>query len=236
MSTFPFVGKRFTPDQFDAYVKALPITWGPNKVILHNTAAPSLAQRPNGLTDQHLQNLLTFYRDTRKWSSGPHLFITDKDIIVFCDLNKPGVHSPSFNKTAFGVECLGDYDSEEWNSGRGALVQANALRACAALCRKMMVGAEALKLHKEDPATDHACPGKKVDKAAFVAKMVLLLKPATPVEPEQDGWRVVLNGKNLPDVTTVNSRPYMPVRTLAEALGCEVAVEGNVVTLRKGEA
>jgi len=91
--------------------------------VLHNTASPSLQQRPNGLTHQHILNLERFYRDTQKWSAGLHLFVDDRQIWVFTPLTVSGVHSPSFNKLALGVEMLGDYAKEEFNTGRGLKVQ-----------------------------------------------------------------------------------------------------------------
>jgi hypothetical protein len=61
------VGTSFTPDEFDNYCHTLQWNaWRPSFIVLHNTATPSLAQRPNGLTKQHLQNLESFYR----WSPG----------------------------------------------------------------------------------------------------------------------------------------------------------------------
>ena len=51
------VGRNFTPDAFREYVAGL--TWGewqPEFIVLHHTAVPSLAQRPNGFNnDQHVR-------------------------------------------------------------------------------------------------------------------------------------------------------------------------------------
>src|SRR4051795_10224439 len=99
------VGLSCTPEEFDSYCHALSWDkWRPSFVTLHNTSSPTLAQRPQGLTKQHILNLEGFYRDDMKWSAGPHLFVDDKQIWVFTPLTVSGVHSPCFNKVALGVE------------------------------------------------------------------------------------------------------------------------------------
>src|SRR5205085_997529 len=124
------VGRSFDRDGFNAYCQSLSWTnWRPSFIALHNTALPSLAQRPDGLTPQHIQNLVGYYRDSLGWSAGPHLFVDDRKIWVFTPLTTPGVHSPSWNRIALGIEMLGNYESESFNSGRGAAVRKNAVAA-----------------------------------------------------------------------------------------------------------
>jgi N-acetylmuramoyl-L-alanine amidase CwlA len=163
------VGISYSAEDFDKYCHGIQWTaWRPSFIVLHNTAAPSLAQRPEGLTKQHILNLEAFYRDKNKWSAGPHLFVDDKQIWVFTPLNMSGVHSPSWNKSTIGIEMLGDYATEEFDSGRGLAVQKNAVAAVATLSAVLGIDPETMKLHKEDTATDHDCPGKKVDKGRFI--------------------------------------------------------------------
>jgi hypothetical protein len=163
------VGLSFSPEDFDRYCHDLKWpSWRPSFVVLHNTGAPSLAQRPKGLTAKHIANLESYYRDERGWSAGPHLFIDDHQIWVFTPLTLSGVHSPSWNKVALGVEMLGDYAGEEFDSGRGLEVQQNAVAAIATLSAVLGLDPESMRLHKEDKKTDHDCPGKKVNKARFI--------------------------------------------------------------------
>ena len=42
--------------------------------------------------------------DGKGWSGGPHLFIANDGIWEFNRLTKPGVHAPSWNKVALGVD------------------------------------------------------------------------------------------------------------------------------------
>ena len=163
------VGVSYSTDEFDAYCHDLSWTkWRPSFVTLHNTAVPSLAQRPNGLTKQHIQNLEAFYRDQQKWSAGPHLFIDDKQIWVFTPLTMSGTHSPSWNKIALGVEMLGDYEKEDFGKGRGLKVQKNTVAAFATLHAVLGLDPDTIKLHHEDPHTTHKCPGKNVLKDKFI--------------------------------------------------------------------
>lgn len=158
---WPVVGRAFSPSAFKAYVDGL--TWGPEfrpiGLCLHNTASPSLAQRPAGLTFQHIKNLEAYYRDQRNWNGGPHLFIDDKQIWAFNPLTKMGVHSPSWNRTHIGIEMLGDYSVESFTEGRGAKVRANTVAAVAALNHKLGFAADSFKFHVEDKKSDHDCPG-----------------------------------------------------------------------------
>lgn len=163
------VDRNFTPDEFDAYCHTLQWTaWRPSFVVLHNTAVPSLAQRPNGLTEKHIQGLVSYYRDDQHWHAGPHLFIDDLQIWVFTPLTVPGVHSPSWNRRTLGVEMLGDYEVEAFTSDRGAMVRENAIAALATLHEILGIDVNTMKLHREDPETTHACPGKNVRKLEVI--------------------------------------------------------------------
>lgn len=182
------VGKSFTPDAFEAYVAGLRWTgWKPQFIVVHNTAAPSLAQRPDGLTRQHIANLERYYRDDQHWSAGPHLFVDDRQIWVFTPLTMSGVHSPSWNGVAIGIEMLGDFDRESFTSGRGAAVRANAIAAIAILSKRLGFDPGTIRLHKEDKKTTHACPGRNVVKtdlvAAVRARMAGAREPAAPPAP-----------------------------------------------------
>ena len=172
----PIVGLAFNAAQFDTYCHSLQWNaWRPSFIVLHNTAAPSLAQRPNGFTAQHIQNLVGFYRDQQHWSAGPHLFIDDKKIWVFTPLIVSGVHSPSWNKLAIGIEMLGNYAAESFSTGRGSKVRENAVAAMATICAILGLPPATIKLHKEDPATTHNCPGKNVKKPEIIAEVESLI-------------------------------------------------------------
>ncbi|WP_165958057.1 peptidoglycan recognition family protein [Segetibacter sp. 3557_3] len=166
------VAKSFSASEFDAYCHTIAWTaWRPSFIVLHNTAIPSLAQRPDGLTRQHISGLEVFYRDEQKWFGGPHLFVDDKQVWVFTPLNVSGTHSPSWNKVALGIEMLGDFEKEPFDSGRGLSVRKNVVAAMATLCAVLGLDPHTMRLHREDPATTHACPGKNVRKLEVIQQV-----------------------------------------------------------------
>ena len=167
----PIVGLSFDATGFDIYAKATTWTaWRPSFIVLHNTAVPNLAQRPKGFTRQHIQNLVSYYRDQQGWSAGPHLFVDDKQIWVFTPLTTTGRHSPSWNAVALGIEMLGNFNTDKFDTGRGALVRQNAICAMASLCGALGLNPDTIKLHKQDPATTHKdCPGSAVSRSKIIA-------------------------------------------------------------------
>jgi N-acetylmuramoyl-L-alanine amidase CwlA len=171
----PIVGLSFQPDEFANYCNTLHFTtWRPSFIVLHNTYNPDLASRPNGLTKQNILDLEVYYRDIMKWSAGPHLFVDDHQIWVFTPLTTSGVHSPSWNNVSWGVEMLGDYNKEAFDSGRGLAVQNNAVAALRILYSTLGIEVtdKTLRLHKEDPLTTHKnCPGKNVIKKEVINKV-----------------------------------------------------------------
>ena len=58
-------------------------SWRSIFIVLHNTEIPSLAQVPNGFSGKHMKGFVAYYRDEKKWSAGPHLFVDDRKIWVF---------------------------------------------------------------------------------------------------------------------------------------------------------
>ena len=82
-----------------------------------------------------------------------------------------GVHSPSWNKLAIGIEMLGNYETESFKTGRGLAVRKNAVAVMATLCAVIGIDPNLIRLHKEDPLTTHACPGKNVVKSEVLKEI-----------------------------------------------------------------
>ncbi|WP_431209287.1 N-acetylmuramoyl-L-alanine amidase [Puia sp. P3] len=162
------VGQHFTPAQFDQYVQTLHwITRRPSFIVLHNTAIPKLGDLPNGFSNASMQGFVNYYRDEQHWSAGPHLFVDDHFIWAFTPMTTPGVHSPSWNNQSIGIEMLGNYQTDDFNTGRGLAVRKNAMAAITSICSVFGWTSQNIRLHHEDPLTDHKdCPGKFVIKTA----------------------------------------------------------------------
>ena len=162
------VGVGFTAAEFETYVRGLIFdVWRPRFVVLHNTAIPRLSQWHDVAGARRMRNLENFYRNQQQWSAGPHLFVADDLIWVFTPLTARGVHSPSWNSKAWGVEMVGDYSTEPFDGG----VRDNTVSALATLHDALGLDPVTLRLHKEDPRTTHDCPGKNVGKADIIARV-----------------------------------------------------------------
>src|SRR4051812_38980705 len=164
----------YTREDFAAHVATLRWNqgWKPQGITLHNTAAPTLAQwaESGEKHKQRIANLQSYY-EGMGWHSGPHLFISRNYINGFANILLPGVHSRCFNATHIGIEMVGDYNAEEFDTGDGALVRDNAVFALAVLFRAIDVSPAKLVFHKECKADNHDCPGKNVNKGAMIGRV-----------------------------------------------------------------
>jgi hypothetical protein len=163
------VGRSFTAPDFIAYLATVTLSnWRPQFVVVHNTFIPKLSDWHTVPGAQRMQGLQTYYRDTQHWSAGPHLFVADDLIWAFTPLTTSGIHSPSWNHISWGVELVGDYDTEPF----GDAVRQNAVAALAGLHALAGLDSNTLHLHKEDPLTTHKqCPGNNVVKDDLIQQI-----------------------------------------------------------------
>jgi hypothetical protein len=161
---FENVGLVWTPESLKEYLSTIIRPDWCRAITLHHTGSPSLTDRPHGFTIRHIENIADFYRNTKKWSSGPHLFIDEDQIFGMCDLRKKGIHAISFNHFAIGIEVLGNYDRENPLSDRGLACWKNTATTTKVLLDwlKLDVNEETVLFHCEDPNTNKTCPGLKV--------------------------------------------------------------------------
>jgi len=151
--------------------------WRPSFVVVHNTSAPSAAlyrqwqARKEWTGEQWMRNLESYYRGLG-WSAGPHLFVAVDKIWVFSPLSGPGTHSPAWNSRTWGVETVGEFESEPFTGDvRDNLISALAtLHLFAGLNPSdYSKGSRGIHFHKEDPKTTHkSCPGRNMVKADLV--------------------------------------------------------------------
>jgi hypothetical protein len=178
------VGTNFTAAEFDHYMATVQFNaWRPQFVVLHNTAVPKLSEWHNVSGSARMQGLANFYQNQKKWSAGPHLFVADDFIWVFTPLNVSGVHSPSWNNIAWGVEMVGDYEVEAFDPS----VRENVLSALTSMHATLGLDPNTLRLHKEDPLTTHNCPGKNIVKAGIISGIQQCLVARMPGEHQPGG-------------------------------------------------
>ncbi|MFZ5450457.1 MAG: peptidoglycan recognition family protein [Thermodesulfobacteriota bacterium] len=177
---FENVGRVWTKDSFTQYLSTIDQPEWCVAITLHHTGIPSLADRPNGFTVTHIENIRDYYIKIG-WSAGPHLFIDEDQIFGMCDLRKKGIHAKSFNKMAIGIEVLGNYESEDPKNGRGLECWQTAAAAARSLLNWLDLEAdeETILFHRDDPKTDKTCPGTKVTKD-WVLELI-----AAPTAPQE---------------------------------------------------
>jgi hypothetical protein len=78
-------------------------------------------------------------------------------------------------QVSVGIEMLGDYDKDDFSSGRGLAVRENTVAAMATLSAVLGLDPSTIKLHREDKATTHACPGVKVRKIELINEVQQLM-------------------------------------------------------------
>ena len=173
---------------------------GAKMFTLHNTDIPNLKQWADGGTShqQRLRNLETYYKGMH-WHSGPHWFVAPEGIWEFCNPLQDGVHCSCANHVAFGCEMVGDYATEEFSSGDGAKVRDNAVHVMATVFNKfgwkpdpLVLWEKGLAFHHDCARDHHLCPGKNVDRADVVKRVLVEMarqkmpspKPSpTPAKP-----------------------------------------------------
>lgn len=174
MSWKGIVGVGMTVEQFRAYVDTLHWgSWKPSFMVLHNTGAPTASQWHSTAGANRMKNLENYYKNEQHWSAGPHAFVADDLIWPFTPFTTPGVHSPSWNGIALGIELVGDYNVDQITSGFGKAAYENVVALFGILHAKLGLNPETIRFHREDKATTHRdCPGKHIDKARFIQDVI----------------------------------------------------------------
>jgi hypothetical protein len=119
---------------------------------------------------QHIENIKSFYEKELKWNRGPHLFVDEDQYFGMTSFQEKGIHAPSFNSNAIGIEVLGDFDSEDPFTGRGLQCWMNTVKAVEILAKwmKISIDSDSIVFHRECAVTQRttrkSCPGKKITK------------------------------------------------------------------------
>ena len=188
------VGKFVDLPGFAAHVAGLQFTgWKPSFVVVHNTSEPTLANyadwrahpenHGHWTPEQWLQNLKGFYT-SKGWLAGPHAFVTPDGVGLFTPFTEHGTHSPSWNSRTWGIETVGEFETEPFADP----IRDNLIAVLGILHARIGLipedykfGVRGIHFHKEDPLTDHkTCPGKNVVKADLVAAVVSYMQAAHP--------------------------------------------------------
>lgn len=160
------VAQAFDREGFEDYVRGLTLSaWRPQFVVVHNSGVPMFKEWHRVPGPTRMKALERYYRDEKGWSAGPHLFVADDFIWVFTPLTTHGVHAPSWNDVSWGVETVGDWNTEQVPPP----LYLNTVIALAALHRKIGASPSTMRFHREDPLTTHkVCPGSNLQKGPLI--------------------------------------------------------------------
>lgn len=157
--------------------------------VVHNTGAPYTLASVGGRT--RMKNLENYYKNEKRWRGGPPLFVMGDGLVYAgSPIHLQSVHSPSWNKISIGIEAEGDFDgTHKVDIGEGKKVWDSMAWVFAELLEWFGWPAsdKYIRLHREDAATTHACPGFLVTKPWFISKvqgqMGLTAKPPEAPKP-----------------------------------------------------
>lgn len=187
-------GKFVDVAGFAAHVASLQFgAWRPSFVVVHNTSAPTLAnyaewrahpeKHGNWTPEQWGRNLASYYAGMG-WLAGPHAFVCPDGILLFTPFTQHGTHTPSWNSITWGIETVGEFESEPFDNGsRTNLIAAlGILHNCVGLNPSdYKLGVRGLHFHKEDVKTTHrTCPGRNMVKPQLVADVASFMRNLAP--------------------------------------------------------
>lgn len=136
--------------------------------VLHNTAIPNL-KRIQQFSIEHWRDMWRDFFRSKGWSGGPHFFVfPDRRILLFTKLTNTGVHSPSWNGSKFGLEMCADFAIDDDDAGLGLAIKETAAAVFGEIYKHFGLDPEGIKMHYEDKKTDHACPGRDIEKDQFI--------------------------------------------------------------------
>jgi hypothetical protein len=188
------VGKFVDLAGFAAHVNGLAfLNWRPQFVVVHNTSAPTLAnyadwrahpeKHGNWTPEKWLQNLRSYYAGLG-WNAGPHAFVCPDGIGLFTPFTQRGTHSPAWNSITWGIETVGEFETEPFDNGSrtNLIAVLGILHARIGLSpADYKFGVRGIHFHKEDPITTHkTCPGKHMVKADLVNDVVAFMQNLHP--------------------------------------------------------
>lgn len=203
------IGVGMNVQKFRDFVASMEFkAWRPSFMVLHNTGAPKLSQWHSVSGEARMANLTNYYKNECHWSGGPHAFVADDLIWPFTPFNTPGVHAPSWNGIALGIELVGDYNVEDKDAGPGHAAYMNAVAVFGILHARLGLNPETIRFHKEDTKTDHKdCPGKDIVKSRFIQDVIEFMGEAgghpdvIPIEVKPDPLKPVTKPADKPTAT-----------------------------------
>jgi len=156
-----------TAEQFRAHLaKHSPevASWAKGAVI-HHTWKPEVSQWRGQST---YNGILNYYKaKVPQWTSAPHLFIVtgspdplNDGIWQMTPLNLKGTHAGAWNSSHWGIEVVGNYDSQTWSDSTKTLVYDAVIALF--MWKSITVNRQSVVGHRET-GSKKTCPGKSIN-------------------------------------------------------------------------
>jgi len=178
---------------FDAYLQGVTRPAWVKRLCNHNTYKPNETTW-NGMAS--MRTLLTFYRDTQKWPSGPHLFLAahapdpkDTGIFQLTPITHTGTHAGPCNADSLGLESVGDFNARPpTNEQYTLLLTVNRL-----LMAHWGIPPPSVVVHNEC-MSGRVCPGKYLTGTQIRAD---LSNPPPVITKRYRGRRIMISQKQV---------------------------------------
>lgn len=203
-----------TLEEFGAWLRSQRPGHGAVKAtVLHHTWSPAAAQYKGRPT---IEAIRRYHVQDRGWSDIGANAYACPDGTVFTgrplsasnwahaqvSLSRPEAEAKAlsggdagwFNKYAFGLETVANFDAEDpYGSGAAAKSYETALRVLEVVHRVYNLPAERLFFHRD--VADKSCPGRKLDRARVRADLARRLAGMAPETVDVDTWAAAWVGR-----------------------------------------
>jgi len=173
---FPYVGKTFSAPAFIEYLKTVKPFAGLKYIVVHHSATSAVTWMQ--YSQDYWAKRLADYYYSEDWTAMPHLFISDRGILVENPINIYGRGVAGHNTDSLHLETVGDYTA----SPPSGPTLDNLVAACAALLRWAGLEISGLTNHRTLQAAFTQCPGDAFLSvwAEFQVKVAAILAPPPP--------------------------------------------------------
>jgi hypothetical protein len=196
-------------------------------VTHHNTYVP------DDLTWRGMASMISmrdFYRDTRGWTSGPHLYLcaqapnpTDTGIWQMTPITHVGTHAGDCNHDHLGIESVGNFEDRAPSPDQYALL----LQITRLVLQQWGLPPEKVNVHNEC-MTGRTCPGKHLTGAQIRADLQRPINRPPPLVTAR--YRVAVRISQRQE----GGAPYAGELTTGEAVLIDLTYDNGMAHLADG--
>ena len=231
MSAFNWSGQYRAIAPFCNWIRQQPRYSWIRGVTLHHTDVPSLAQWAGQVSVNGLER---YYRETKRWSGGPHLFVASgtaarglyDGVWQGTQLDRQGVHAGDCNEHYLGLEFVGNYEAHPPTTAQKSdlFLVLDAIFDWLGL----PVDINTLKGHREC-MLERTCPGSAIDLNLLRAELrVMRSGQPAPIayQVAYDGCRFRKNPRLNSPITRQHNTGFQVQVMRVNVIGDQVALYG----------